>query len=64
MVTPNILLLDASDLILDAEDGFFVIDMLALFTLCHDLGSFASLAFQDADIWVVRHHVHGETIRL
>ena len=45
--------LDASDLILDSEDGFFVVNMLTLLTLRHNLGPFSCIRLKNPDTWVL-----------
>lgn len=62
IISPDILLLDASDLVFDAEDGRFVIDMLSLLTLCHNLIPPSSLALQNAHAWVIGNEGHIEAI--
>ena len=49
-------ILNASDLVLNTENCFFIINMLALLALCNNLGSLASLRSKNADAgrrWMV-----------
>ena len=52
MLPPDVGILNAGHLILDAEDRVLVIHMLALLALRHDLLPLATLPAQDADAMV------------
>ena len=45
--------LNASDLILDSKDSFFIVDMLALLTLRHNLGPLSCIRLKNANPWVL-----------
>ncbi len=62
MLSPNVLIFDACDLVFNAKDGLFVIDVLAMLTLCDNLRAFASIAFKNTDAWVLRRVRHIKTI--
>ena len=62
MLTPHILVFNAGDLVFDAKHGFFVINVLAVVALSHDLGSLAIVAFQDADSRIGRRVRHIKAI--
>ena len=60
---PHVLiLLHASHLIFDAKNGVFIIHVLALFTLRHDLRAFATLALQNANAGIVPLEGHVEAV--
>ena len=64
LITPDIRVFDASDLIFYTEDGLLVVNMLALFTLCDNLGTLATLTFQNSHCWIIWHHGHAEAVTI
>ena len=54
VLTPHIRLLNASNLILDTEDGILIVDVLTLLTLRYNLGLLASFSSNDANSRVLR----------
>ena len=62
MLSPNVLVFDACDLVFDSKDGLLVINVLAMFTLCNNLGALASIAFKNTDAWVLCRVRHVKTI--
>ena len=62
MLTPHVLLFNASDLVFNSEDGLLIINVLSLFTLGNDLGPLASHALQDSDARILGRVGHIETI--
>ena len=45
--------LNASDLILDSKDSFFIVNMLTLLTLRHNLGPLSCIRLKNTDPWVL-----------
>ncbi len=62
MLTPNVLVFDASYLVFNSEDGGLVIDVLSMFTLCDNLGALTSIASENANARVLRRVGHVKTI--
>ena len=62
MLLPDFLLLDARDLVFNAEDGFFVINMLALLALGHDLGFPTPVVLEDAHTGILRGERHIKAV--
>ena len=52
-LTPLCSVLEASDLIFDAKDGLFIVDMLACITLSDDLATLSSVRPEDANAWIL-----------
>lgn len=62
MLSPDVLVLDASYLVFNSKDCLLVIDVLSMFTLCDNLGALASIASEDTNAWVLCRVGHVKTI--
>ena len=62
MFTPHRLVLDAGYLIFYAKNCPLVVDVLALFALCNNLGSFATLTLKNTNSWILRRVTGVEAI--